>query len=645
MGGELAEDREWRTYPERDAVFVGTLDMLVSRALNRGYGESRWSWPIDFGLFNNGTQWVFDEVQLMGPALPTTRQMQSFREQLGSALPTSSMWMSATVPDGELGTIDRPTVATSVELGEVDRTGRLSKRLEAKKRVRQLPVDHNKYDSSFAEAVAAVHRPACRTLAFVNTVERAHALAALLRRSTPDEVNVVLVHSRFRPGDRAAALKQALSEPGGVGGTIVVTTQVLEAGVDVSSTTLVTEVAPWSSLVQRFGRCNRAGLETDAEIWWVLPPKPAPYDEISVTASASALAGLENVEVDAGSVGALSVREPAVIHHVLRRRDLLELFDTTPDLSGNDVDVARFIRDGDDLDLSVAWWELEGAPSAERGLPGRDERCPVPVGEVRSFLAKRGEGAWRYDHVAQRWVKARPSDLRPGMVVVIDAAAGGYEPHVGWSAKSKGAVPMVEPTAAADDLSDQDLAVDADPVSFMGRWVGLSAHLAGVEATFVSLDSALSPSGLAPQQRDAARLAARLHDVGKVHPAFQKRLDSTEGGMERGPMLGVGPPWAKSAAGRGGRGDRRYFRHELASALALLGEGRVALEGCEEPDLAVYLVAAHHGRVRLGIRGFPDEVDPDGEGRRVALGVADGEVLPAVEIHAEPCVRRSRRPQ
>ena len=40
---------------------------------------------------------------------------------------------------------------------------------------------------------------------------------------------------------------------------VIVATQVVEAGVDVSARTLVTELAPWSSLVQRFGRCARYG--------------------------------------------------------------------------------------------------------------------------------------------------------------------------------------------------------------------------------------------------------------------------------------------------------------------------------------------------------------------------------------------------
>jgi CRISPR-associated endonuclease/helicase Cas3 len=66
------------------------------------------------------------------------------------------------------------------------------------------------------------------------------------------------------------------------------------------------------------------------------------------------------------------------------------------------------------------------------------------------------------------------------------------------------------------------------------------------------------------------------------------------------------------------------FRHELASALALLRTGA--------SDLTVYLAACHHGKVRLSIRALPGEQNPDEPGRRFARGIWDGEMLPAVEL-------------
>jgi len=46
---------------------------------------SRYRWPVQYGLLNSDCLWVMDEVQLMGPGLPTTLQLQALRRQLGSS--------------------------------------------------------------------------------------------------------------------------------------------------------------------------------------------------------------------------------------------------------------------------------------------------------------------------------------------------------------------------------------------------------------------------------------------------------------------------------------------------------------------------------------------------------------------------------
>ena len=48
MGGEDAD--KWDIYPERDGIIIGIQDMLLSRALNRGYGMSRYQWQKHPGL-------------------------------------------------------------------------------------------------------------------------------------------------------------------------------------------------------------------------------------------------------------------------------------------------------------------------------------------------------------------------------------------------------------------------------------------------------------------------------------------------------------------------------------------------------------------------------------------------------------------
>ena len=70
MGGADVED--WHLHPEQPAVLIGTQDMLLSRALNRGYATGRARWPMEYGLLNHDCLWIMDEIQLMDVGLTTT---------------------------------------------------------------------------------------------------------------------------------------------------------------------------------------------------------------------------------------------------------------------------------------------------------------------------------------------------------------------------------------------------------------------------------------------------------------------------------------------------------------------------------------------------------------------------------------------
>lgn len=90
------------------------------------------------------------------------------------------------------------------------------------------------------------------------------------------------------------------------------------------------------------------------------------------------------------------------------------------------------------------------------------------------------------------------------------------------------------------------------------------------------------------------------------------------------PPPSAGGPWAKSPGRAPLRHQPKHFRHELVSALMLLDSG--LLDGVTEADLVVYLALAHHGKVRLGVRGRPDE--PEG----TVLGVVDQQSTVDVEL-------------
>lgn len=628
MGGEPVPDQRWRLEPQRPAIIVSTLDMALSRALNRGYLASRFAWPIDFAFFNDDCHWVFDEVQLMGTAFLTSRQLHGLRGKLGVPTRHASTWMSATVGHVEFGTVDAPDVVDSVSLDAADRADvGLSRRLDAPKRLVVHRVDDpKKYAAGFASIVRSEHVAGATTVAVLNSVRHAGEVAAALRRTgTDDGAEIVLLHSRFRPTDRAAALERALTaaEPGGAG-RIVVSTQVIEAGVDLSATTMLTECAPWSSIVQRAGRCNRWGEVVDARVVVVHASGVGPYEAPSIEQAWAEAKRLDGEIVTPGSLASIAVDEPGPVQVVLRRKDLLELFDTSPDLSGNDIDVSRFIRADGDLDVTVAWRPIDPA-GIDPAWPAiaRDEGCPVPVGEARTWLKDGLDHAFTFDPITGSWRRLRPDDIRPGARVVVDVNVGGYDPALGFSPKVKAAVepvPIVDrPT---DPTPDDDTSASSDPLTTdVSGPVSLSDHLTDTERAASRLCEELGVrDGV---DRASIVRAARLHDLGKAHDAFQAALH------QRAPE--VDPSIVLAKSGGGGRlayddPTRRGFRHELVSALVLLAQPELAAVGGADPDLVTYLVGAHHGRVRLGLRSLPDEDE------RTILGVRDGDEVDRVDI-------------
>lgn len=281
MGGEEldAEAKDWDLYPEEDAILIGTQDMLLSRALNRGYGMSRYRWPMHFGLLNNDCLWILDETQLMGVGVETSAQLDGFRHMATRLRngPCPTWWMSATLEGSRLSTVDHPAPEGGWprhQLEDADRMlPQVQTRLGSVKHLKQTPLAFSKqikadqYVRDLAKLVLEKHVEGHLTLVIINRVPRAQELYEALRKAGRKD-KMALVHSRFRGPDRKEQQDMLIS---GTGDRIVIATQAVEAGVDVSARVLITELAPWSSLVQRFGRCNRGGEFNDggADIHWV----------------------------------------------------------------------------------------------------------------------------------------------------------------------------------------------------------------------------------------------------------------------------------------------------------------------------------------------------------------------------------------
>jgi CRISPR-associated endonuclease/helicase Cas3 len=645
MGG--ADDTDWASFPEEDMILIGTQDMLLSRALMRGYGMSRYQWPIHFALLHNDCLWVFDEVQLMGAGLATSAQLEAFRRSFPMSKGSRSLWVSATLNRNWLDTVDLKPHLDGLKTLGLDAADRqqAGDRLHSVKTVAKLPIAFGKdagnkkgldaYIQALCEEVLKAHVADSQTIVILNRVDRAQRLFCLLRKARPEKANI-LIHARFRAAERRKQ-NQLLRDCEKEIDRIVVATQAIEAGVDISSRVLITELAPWSSLVQRFGRCNRYGEHNakGAKILWIdiNDDKEAlkPYDSVQVAEARRHMANLTSASPqDLPASG-----EARPLTAVLRRKDLLDLFNTDPDLSGFDVDVSDYIRDNEQPGVQVFWRDFEGSPNEPKPQDGpiRDELCPISMGQAQDIY--KYKRAWHWDALEDEWARLdRPP--RPGMTLLLKASDvrydakvgfdaqwnncdaldildGGYDAEVGFDASSKKAVSVI-PIASTRENSFLE-----DPESQQDITVTLVDHLGHTGKEMMQLCSAIDETTYAP----VLHRAALWHDIGKAHEVYRTRCGLEEGDVS----LAKSPNYNWRVKHKS---NRTIFRHELASALAWLAQHN----GETDADLIAYIIAAHHGKVRMSLRAMPTE-EPAPDGRRFARGVWEGDPLQALDFHGE----------
>ena len=591
MGGEDAGEGEdagkWDIHPERNAVIVGTQDMLLSRGLNRGYGMSRYRWPMHFGLLNNDCLWVMDEVQLMGAGLWTSAQLDWMRtDRFRSLKPCFTWWMSATMRPTFLHTPDRRKAELSaprrVLLGECDQTHEIlqahrpcelwkpsaSTRTTRKKRPTGEKL--STFAQALAKAVIDEHRESSLSLVVCNTVSVAQKVYTAVSNVYTGSSDVVLLTSRFRAKDREvhqgkllafeASRKRTVADGVvSIAGLICVSTQVVEAGVDISARRLWSEIAPWPSTVQRLGRLNRDGrLNGDARAWfWEGPEKPkrsagfiGPYEAEAVKLGRKLVTELvaeceSNETVSAkDALARLSARDGSndLVEKALtpapepcpRAIDVHGLFSTEPDVFGGFTDVSPFVRNQDEnADVTVFWrkWRSGAELRRSEGLTGpaftRDQGCAVAIGRLRGFLEKKN--AWIWDDRSEAWEQVRAPDIRPGMLVMLRRDDGGYSRELGWTGsrgdRLDGVPPPGEPHERFED----------DRYSESGFWVTLKDHLKDTEREATHIVQAMN---LDSDIGSAVVHASSEHDIGKALPQWQNELPK--------PPPQAGGAWAKA---------------------------------------------------------------------------------------------------
>ena len=235
---------------ESDVVFT-TIDQLLS-----GYLFMPVSLPGKVGNINAGalvgSLVVLDEIHLLDAdvALGTVIEML---DRLGGRC--QFVLMTATMSDGAVDWLAHRLGAASLPLEDDE-----IRRLPSQRTKRRIWRWNN--EPITATGIRAEHDGG-RTIVLINSVARAQDLfleIESLYRDEPQKPELLLLHARFYPEDRKRTedrLREYFGPEATKTNVILVTTQVIEAGLDLSAESLHSELAPMNTLVQRAGRSAR----------------------------------------------------------------------------------------------------------------------------------------------------------------------------------------------------------------------------------------------------------------------------------------------------------------------------------------------------------------------------------------------------
>lgn len=367
--GESPEDPQFESM-----ITACTIDQVLSSALGVPYSLDKRKANINVGAIAS-SYLILDEPHLY----PVGEDRKSYKGALTTCLELLRLlkdvnrfiFMSATLSSD---LVKRLSVMLDAEVIELD-----DAELEALNKGRSRVFKRSPEAMSAAQ-ILRYHTQRQRhcSLVVCNTVRRAQELYAQLAEANAQnqlDIKLRLLHSRFSDEDR----KQQGEELSGLLGkeqwdgdtykgekdVIVVATQVVEVGLDISVHTLHSENAPANSLIQRAGRCARFERQQGQVIVYDLPRneegQPAstlPYPAALCQSTWDALA-----QFDGRIMGFREEQQLINIVHTPGDLDLLDRYEKhrsdlqeeiTRTLRTNDrANVSELIRDVSQIQLII----------------------------------------------------------------------------------------------------------------------------------------------------------------------------------------------------------------------------------------------------------------------------------------------------
>lgn len=246
--GEFSDD----PYFEKDMI-IATIDQTLSGFLGFPLALSKREANINTGAFV-GSYLIFDEFHLLDTKLAMTTTLGIIRALKNSC---RVCIMTATLSDKYIHFLkerfDFEVVFIKDFPEDMERMGNNLGLVDARKKITLCP---KKID---ADEVLNAH---CnRTIVICNRVETAQILFSELERmAMPLGIKVICLHARFFDKDRKEGEKliwEYFGKDAKKMNAILVATQVVEVGMNISCDVMHTEISPANSFLQRLGRLAR----------------------------------------------------------------------------------------------------------------------------------------------------------------------------------------------------------------------------------------------------------------------------------------------------------------------------------------------------------------------------------------------------
>ncbi|MCK9425919.1 MAG: CRISPR-associated helicase Cas3' [Ignavibacteriaceae bacterium] len=244
---------------EGDIIFT-TIDQSISSLLSIPLSLPKRQANINVGALI-GSYLVFDEFHLLEPDKSLATLFHLLRLLNGYS---PFCLMTATLSERLLKEFAKETNAEIVDVSQEE----ISKIPSQRNKQRIIETKNCFLESQF---VAEEHRD--RTIVICNRVSRCQDIYLEIKKIKESDselgkrlkdTELICIHARFFGRDRQKKEKSTLElfKKDSEANAILIATQVIEVGIDITCDTMHTEISPINSLLQRIGRCARFENET-----------------------------------------------------------------------------------------------------------------------------------------------------------------------------------------------------------------------------------------------------------------------------------------------------------------------------------------------------------------------------------------------